>query len=267
VADPISFAVGLTRLTPPWLRRRVGHAVMRAFGSQIDTMRDGLVEGVKLRFPGWDPDNIDEAALALIGRERRFRRGPGETSATYAQRLLRWWDAHRRRGSPYELLRQLSEVFFSSLAVRIDIVAQSGLRHWIAEDVEYTDDELVTRDAVTWDGDGSGDWAHVWVFFYLGDGLPAEIATELEDLIVDDSGNTITGNLLSGGEVSDELAELFKAIPREWSAAHIPYVTVVLLYSTARLWNYPQPVPTWVAWGASGATWGGPVPVILIAEA
>lgn len=338
-------AVGLVRkLTPPWLQRTEGAAVMEGIAQVLDEfVHDRIVQGVKLRFPGAPPRALDEKALALIGRERRVRRGPGEDAATYAPRLRGWWDAHRTRGGPYALLEQLYAFFVGWLNVRMDVVYYSGTRRWI--DASGT----ITHDSISWSASGpeeggqvalvanvlAGDteirplslvsfpavgpyqvrlrdgfgahevvtasgtsaapydrivlsapvvgayaagsgtvaranvrWAHVWVFVHC----PATIPRATSDLITSDGDTLITSDgdtLVATDTIAlDELlatdpeAEIFRAIPREWSAAHIPYVTVVLLYGAARLWGYPTPVPTWGTWG----TWQSDDPVVLIAE-
>jgi hypothetical protein len=228
----LRFETAITRLTPPWLQRSVGGRVMRGIASVVDEHVDRLSGGVRIRFPGFDPLDIDPDALALTGRERRILRGPGETAATYASRLRTWWDAHRLRGGPYALLEQLRAFFAATYPVRMDVVAQSGTRYWMDED------GVITRDSIVWEGDGTGKWARIWVFFYLT-ALPASLITHAGDVLVTHAGDTLIGEALGGGEVSDEFAALFTAIPREWSAAHIDKTTVVLLAGDAVLVGYP----------------------------
>jgi hypothetical protein len=246
------FTAAIKRACPPWLQRYVGGRVMESLASPIDELVDRLVDGAKARFPGHDPESIDPGSLAAIGRERRIRRGPGESSATYARRLLTWWDDHRTRGGPYALLRQIHAYFLDTLPTRVDVVYQSGTRRWKDEDGE------ITRDEISWNGDGSGEWAHVWVFFYLPDASPDLFTTDDGDQIVTDDGDALI--FADGVEIPSD--DDFLAIPREWSAAHIPYITVVLLSGTPRLWGYPQPVPTW---GTRGP-WQSTNPTVLIAE-
>ncbi|AKF06086.1 hypothetical protein DB32_003235 [Sandaracinus amylolyticus] len=252
------------RLTPPWLRRTHGARVTEGMADALDHLVERAVHGVKLRFPGAPPRPIDEGALALTGRERRIRRGPREPAARYAARLLTWWDAHRTRGGPYALLEQMRAYFLDSLRVRMDVVYHSGTRRWMDED------GAITRDAITWNADGSDHWARIWIFLYVDDALVEDelVTHDGEGLVTHDGEELValSGSLIVGGTVSDENAEEIVAVPREWSAAHVERTTVVLLYGAARLWNYAQPVPSWAAWGASGATWGGPTPVLLTIE-
>ncbi len=258
-------AVGaVRRVSPPWLRRTHGARVMEGVADILEQLTERFIQGVKVRFPGAPPRPVDLAALALTGRGRRIRRGPNEAAETYARRLRGWWDAHRTRGGPYALLEQLRAFFLDWPSARMDVVYAAGTRRWMDED------GAITRDAIVWDADGSGEWAHVWVFFHLPDAIVVavdELTTQGGDtLVTQDEEPLMVTETISPADLSENYEEIFRAIPREWTTAHVPYVTVVLLFSTARLWNYPQPVPTWAAWGASGATWGGPVPVVLIAE-
>lgn len=335
----------IRRVTPPWLQRTRGGRLMQVLAAQADELVDKTIDGVLARMPG-SQATTDPTALAMVGRERRIRRGPGEDAATYARRLRSWWDAHRTRGGAYALLGQLYAFFLDWLNVRMDVVYYSGTRRWIDED------GVITRDAITWTASGpeegdafafasnitAGDdfiylgglqdsfplhgpydvrvwdgtnptgevveverqdesgnllltgtvaghyaagsgrvaranirWAHVWVFFYCPDTIPGAdrvLITDAEDTLITDDGDVLIADqtiaLADGLSPAEE--EIFTAIPREWSAAHIPYITVVLLWGTARLWNYPQPVPTWAEWAASGATWGGPNPAIMTTE-
>lgn len=255
------YSATILRRCPPWLQRSIGGRLMQSLADPIDELVERLTQGLRLRFP---VDDLDPDALAAIGRERRIRRGPGEEAATYARRLLPWWDDHRTRGGPYALLRQLRAYFLATLPMRMDVVYHSGTRRWIDED------GAITRDSITWEGDGTSQWSQFWIFFHL----PAadELGTDDGDTLVTDIGDILITDGAAGvvvdGAVSELVAEQFRALPREWSAAHIARITLVLLpSSTARLWNYPQPVPTWAAWGASGATWGASgSPAILTIE-
>lgn len=254
----------LATVLPPWLQRTVGGRFMFGVADVVDAQIDRAREAVAARFPR---DASAPDALARIGSERRIRRGPGEDSTTYARRLRTWLDAHRRRGSPYALLEQLFYFLRYSLAPRMDVVAQSGNRHWVPADAASIDE--ITHDAVVWGGDGTGKWARLWVFYYVTD-IVETVVTDADEEVVDEGGDLITATIPFAGGLDAEDEELFRAIPREWRAGHVPYVTCVLLYNDttgapARFWGYPTP-PT-DTWGTHAPrTWGSPIPVILIAE-
>lgn len=261
--ERIMFAGALLRRLPPWLQRTVGARVVQGMADPIDALVTASVEAVKARLP---VDAPDATALGLIGAERRIRRGPGESAQTYARRIRTWWDAHRTRGGAYALLGQLDAYFQDWCNVRMDVVANSGLRRWI-DAAATVAESVITRDSVTWDGDGSGRWARIWVFLYV----PAVMSMTAFE-ITDDAGVPLTlsdGSTMTGAEgfttasLTTAQREVFAAVPREWSAAHIDQTHVVLLSEDRRLWNYPQPVPTWAAWGAT-STWDEPPTIITI---
>ncbi len=258
-----SFATVLLQRVPPWLRRAVARPIVLGFGDAIDTVRDLTVEGAKARLPS---DDADPTWLAAIGRERRIRRGEGEPDLTYARRLRGWWDAHRRRGNTYVLLEQLFAFWRYTLNVPIDVVAFSGLRH--SMDV----DGAIVRDQIAWSPSNPPQWAQIWVIFRLGDAsiLTDELVDDLADGIIDESEDPIL-IVSTGGSLSDVMAEQFRAIPREWTAAHIRRTYIVLLYGTGELWDYPGASDddgwTWDEWAALGGTVDQDAPVILLVEA
>lgn len=258
-----SFAAGLVARMPPWLRRTNGKKLILGLGDPLDTWAQNAADAVKMRFP---TGTVDADALAYTGRERRIERGPGEEAATYADRTRIWLDSHRTRGGPYALLGQLFAFWRSALNVPIEVVAYSGAR--CSMDV----DGNIVRDVVDWNGDGSGLWAQDWIFFHVPATLDlGTLETDGGIEIVDDGGVALAGTLtFAGGTIPTSLEDAFKLIPRTWTTAHLWRCTIVLMgYPTvwsARLWDYPTPVPTWDAWEATGATWGDASPIVLVID-
>lgn len=263
----------LLETVPAWLTRLVGDRVMRAFGAELDGTARRAAHAVRQQFP----NDIDASSLARIGRERRIRRGPGEDAETYARRLRIWWDMHRIRGGPYALLWNLHHFFLSWLPGRKDVLDHRGKLVWI--DAGGT----ITRDAIMWTADGSVEWAQFWVFFYVPDvisppSLPDDLlATLAGDIITTLDGDPLaTVSTILPGSISPPEAEIFCAIPREWSAAHVKRIHVVLLWDIAHLWEYPGPTELWATWGArdtavAGMTWDEwddamPTPIVLTSE-
>lgn len=255
-----SFASATKRIMPPWLQRSVGGRLMLALGGEIDTMVERARSSVALRFPGLDLVNLDtdERALSYTGRERRIRRGPSEAAATYAARLLPWWEEHQVRGGPYALLRQLHAYFLATLNVQIDLVYHDGTRRWIDEA------GAITRDAITWNADGTDQWAQFWLFVHLPE-APLTVMTTLDgDTLVTIDGDSL---ITLGGVDLGLTGEAFRVVPREWNAAHILRITVVLLWPEAELWGYPQPVGTWAEDDpVPGQVWQAEDPVVMTVE-
>lgn len=247
-AAPVTgfFEAQAIRLSPPWLLRPTGAATMRAIAQQLDALADRVTLGVKARFPSLAPED----ALSQIGKDRRIQRGPAEPADSYAKRLQIWWDSHRTEGGPYALLGQLYWFWKPTLDVPIEYVDYSGKRLTLATD------GTITRDAIVWGGDGSGDFAQYWLFFRLTSNLLPLTIDANGDFVIAGNGDVIVAmfDLDTGTPLPASVLEDFRAVPREWTAAHIIKVHIVLLWpSGGRLWEYPQPVPGWDAW-----TWGGP---------
>lgn len=211
----LRFESAILSVVPPWLRRTVGGKVMAAFGSVLDDLVDRNVASVRARFPGEYDD-----ALPYLGRDRVITRGPNEPASTYSARLLRWWDDHKTRGGPYAMLNQLA-AYTSDSPYQIDLVYHSGTRRTLNAD------GTITRDSITWGADGTALWAQAWLFHRLS---------------------------ADPGTLTAEQEEQYKSIPRDWNAAHVLPIHVVLVWGYVRLWNYPQPVATWAVQGAA-MTW------------
>lgn len=224
---PQSFARGLFERMPPWFRRTRGGAFVLGLGDQLDVLAQQAADAVKHRFP---VATSDADALALLGAERRILRGPREDAATYASRLLTWWDDHRGRGGPYALARQIWGYWRTSINPPFEIVYTSGRRFSVSTS------GVVTRDDISWSAPAA--WAQYWIFFHLT-GLTTTFVDELGDVVVTDTGATLVFDTLTGGAVTEEEAAQFTTVPREWSPAHVQRVNVVLLYGTG--WYLGQP--------------------------
>lgn len=167
---------------PPWLQLGNNAKLMYALGVQLDAMADALIAGVRARYPG----AYGFESLPYIGRERRIRRGLLETDASYAARLIRWLDDHRRRGGPYALLAQL-HAFYAPNNFPIDLVYRNGRRFRMDVAGNIARDDIDFRPD-TW----PARWARWWLFYWTD----AYLAPN-----------------------ADELATL-KLVPQEWNSAH-----------------------------------------------
>ena len=260
-----SLGTRLREMMPPWLQRRVGGAVVGGIGDVIDDFAARAAAGVKLRFP---VDGGDASALALIGRERRIRRGPAEPASSYARRLRTWWDAHRTRGGPYALLEQLYLYLFDFCNVPVELVYNTAAGSGAALEARRFSmdvDGVIVRDRITWNGDGSGKWARFWVFIHA----PASITLDTFRLITDDGDPLVTddGDPIVGDDtiaidaLTAEQQAIFTLIPREWSAAHVDRIYVVLMYGDFWLVGYPP----WLVGDSDHVLGGSPV-VLTITE-
>lgn len=252
-----SFVAGLIRISPPWLRRTVGGAIVRALATPFEEEVDRMVLGVGLRFPnGAQPD-----ALGLIGSERRILRGPGEDSVTYAARLRTWWDSHRTRGNGFALATQLFAYFTTALNVSVDIIGETGVNHNIA-----ADGTIVRSLIPSWVG------AATWARFTVIINLPTAFLPVPDLNAAGEPLGTFT--LVPMGALGPAEEALVCAVITEWGAAHIDKSTAVLLAPVGtgnELWGYSGPgmigvnVGLWADTDPTpGQVWGGSGDVVVI---
>jgi|SRR6185295_15910160 len=237
-----TFRDTLLRSAAVWLKRGLGGKIMYTFGVHMDAFGDALVDGVKARFPGLGPPD----ALAVTGRERRIRRGRGESDATYAARQRRWLDDHRTRGGPYALLAQL-HAHYAPDNFQIDLIYPSGRRFRLALNGDVTRDDAWTLAAEK--------WAH-WTLFYSWPAVPSPAAVYWGDVGRTWGDGKVWGSDLTVSEVVD-----LRLVPREWIAGHC-FGEIVLLTPDVLLWGYP----TSNVWGGPGLTWGSAPAVRMAVE-
>lgn len=200
-------------IVPPWLRRTIGGAILQGIARVMDALIYRAGYGVRLRFPF-----VDEDSLSLAGRERRMTRGPTETSLTYSGRVQGWLPAHQHRGSAWELLRQWrayngQDAYDANAGQPIDVLYQSGTLYKLYQS------GTLERAIVGWGGPlPAGGWAQAWCFLYV-DADP-------------------------GALTDAQKAELL-LIPRQWNAAHMLPLNVVVVWPGAALWAYPDDGLTW----------------------
>lgn len=242
----------IRRIMPRWLQRGRAEALTYAIAVHLDLLIDMASDAVKRRFPGY---NGDYDSLALIGQERRIRRGPNEANAIYAARLEVWLDAHRTRGGPYALLDQLG-AYYAAAPFAIDLVYRVGTR--------FLRDALgsITRDAITWNPDNTtatwddpGSWDDAlgawdfdspqWPWWWLFYRWPSTITS---DGTWADAGSWSDGGVWDTTLTLDEVASI-RGVPADFNAAHTQG-TIVLLGPTGELWDYPPGV-----WNDAGV-WG-----------
>ena len=174
----------LRRISPWWLQRGYAEKLGYAMAIQIDAFGEALDAGIRSRFP-----NVYSAeSLPVIGRERRIRRGRNEAADTYAGRLRRWLEDHRRRGGPHALLAQV-RAYYLPLTFPIALWWPSGARY------RMDADGVVTRDVVDWSY--TAQWAR-WTLMLFSDDLATVDAAELA------------------------------AVPKEWNAAHAIGTAVIM---------------------------------------
>lgn len=221
----------ILELVPRWLRGTTAGAILQAIALHIDLTVQMAASGVRKRFPGADGT---EDAIPRIAADRQIIRGRYETAASHNQRLVRWWDDHKRRGNAWALLEQLFRYFAAAFA--IECVTFHGDRY------SLTTAGVVTHDTIAWVPDNqSALWARWWLFYRWPSAIEADGTWA-------DAGNWDDGGVwdaslaaLSAIDVDDT-----RALPKTWGAGHATG-KIVLLPAGAELWDYPPGT-----WGDSG---------------
>ena len=197
-----TFRDAIREVSPWWLRDKVGGGVLYAIGMELDRLCEDLRAGVKTRFPGF----YSMESLALIGRERRIRRGRNEADGTYVTRLLRWLDDHARRGNPYALLAQV-HAYYAPASFGVELRYVSGRR--FAMDTSGN----VVRGDVTWTPPGDpAQWSRWWLIYQWPDAID-------DDGTWGDPGTWGDGGVWGCGLSPAEVRDI-RLVPREWNSAH-----------------------------------------------
>jgi hypothetical protein len=197
-----TFRDTIKKVSPTWLKTGVAETLLYAIAVTLDALGDGVAAGVKLRFPGM----YSAESLPVIGRERRIRRGRFEPDSTYANRLIRWLDDHRRRGGPYALLAQL-HAQYAPANFSIELRYASG-RSFV-----MNLDGSVMRGDVVWTPPGDpARWARWWLFYQWPTAIDG-------DGVWGDPGTWGDGGVWGSNLTPVEIRDL-RLVPREWNAAH-----------------------------------------------
>lgn len=210
-------------IVPTWLRRGIAKKLLYVINLHFDALIDMVTAAVQLRFPGY----YSGSSLPAISRERRIRRGLGESNQSFALRLEDWFERHKDRGGPYPLLEQVFAHYRYSDdgPFPVHLVYTSGARFDMAAD------GTIERDALSFStGLGPDEWAHWWLVYEWptiigGDGL------------WDDPGVYGDGGVWDSDLTAEEVTDL-RLIPTEWNNGYCIGHLVVLSPGEA-LWDVP----------------------------
>ena len=142
---------------PAFLRSGEGEAV----SFSITTMAAAYVERARLGWLARYPDHAPVDALPLMCRDRKVIRGFDETPVTLRARLIAAPTRHRKRGSPWALLREIRAYLGVDLLCRT--VDNSG--NWFTIDEDGNETASLAQANWDWD-DGPTLWSRFWVILY-----------------------------------------------------------------------------------------------------
>lgn len=222
MGELLRYRDAILKIVPRWLRKgSIGPGVigrvLYAIGIQLDSLADALVEGVKRRFPGL---NGQYDSLPLLGADRRIARGPTETDAGYAARLLPWQQAHRGRGGAYAMLTQLYGFWQGAFA--IDLIYFSGKTYSIDTSGNITTSQQAGTHV-------PAPWAQWWLVFHWP-------TSQSNDGKWGDPGVWGDGGVWGSDLLPATVANIL-IVPTEWNAAHASGHVVLLCPGASWDWT------------------------------
>jgi hypothetical protein len=157
---------------PGWAQDSAeGAPILYTLGKLANVVAEHARDGIAARFPlgptlpGETPRPPARDALSLIARDRGKEWGINEEPAAFGARLIPWLDDARRRGNPFQLMRELRG--YCNAAVRIRTV--DARSNWCTLDRDGTETyQPLTETGIAWNWDGaaSSRWGRFWVIIY-----------------------------------------------------------------------------------------------------
>lgn len=211
----------LRSMVPRWLSEGEGGQVLFSLGFLMDGAIERLRQGVHARFPADAPAD----ALALLGRDRRIRRGLGETDSAYRVRLVQWLDDWRTVGNPYALMRQLRAYINQPLVLRT--VDMRG--NWYTLNADGARDVALAQGNWNWDSADPSRWSRFWVILYP----PSTLWTRGPNIGDADlwGGAIGTAGYTIGSTARPEEVAGVRAIVHEWKPAGTRCVKIILAFN------------------------------------
>ena len=215
MTTPADFKTEHLETAPPWLRDPISDVLHKAQGDAKDKIIDLVRHGVLARMPLQGPDD----ALGPIGAERQLPAGPGEPTATYAQRLVNAWDIWQYAGTALGVLRALAYEGFPGATITTKFNS-------------YTLDADFNLVQTPLPSPYTFNTPNFWNTFVVTYSAPFPAAI----------GNPPPAD---GSPVS----LLMKSIVQKWKAAHARFERIILI--DGPVWGGAG-----LHWGDSGLTWG-----------
>jgi len=246
-----------------WLPKRFltsrGFRYLYSFALVADATIEAALQGMAARLPGFGTPT----ALPRIGRDRGIKRGFAESDAHYATRLINFLAAQKKRGSAFELMRQVQGYLSpASPAIRWVITkANLGVSVWRTLYADGTTSTQITSPVnFNWDGRDATLATRAWLIIYSTspnnvwdqDGTWDDTATLTwdEDAAIGTWGSTATLEQIQG----------VRDIIRDWKGAQTLYSEILICFDDAAfdpgtssppnpdgLWRYYHKVDAGVA--------------------
>lgn len=216
------FQNDVNSISPPWLLRPVGRAIVRGMAKAFDDLSERLGGSIALRFPSASRPE----ALTKLGVDRVIIRGPSEPSSAFATRLQTWWESHQTRGNAYALLSQLNAYLVGLLDAQAQVTeyANNGRAHYVLNTATGGIFRFAT--VSTSFRDSTSNWSRFVIAYELGaDSVKVPQFDGNGKTVIDSGGEPVLTTKTLSALTAAEL-DLFCVIPRAWSAAHIDKIYV-----------------------------------------
>ena len=215
-------------LAPGWLQTPKNKAWLRASGDLKDSLAERCKQAVKVRFARLAPrDGLDQ-----LGGERQIERGPKETNAAFAERVVDAWNLWHWAGTAQGVLLALRDVGYPAALLEIVNGNQFGLDTKGALDIQALPNG-------SWSCDATPDfWSKFAVVF---------------------PHNPWGKHRVSGGvdwvrpTADDPRIEQIRRLVARWKSAHSTCSDIAVI-NVGRTWDYPHKGRTWAN---QGGTWSG----------
>ena len=215
-------------LAPGWLQTPKNKAWLRASGDLKDSLAERCKSAVKVRFARLAPrDGLDQ-----LGGERQIERGPSESNALFAARVVDAWSIWRWAGTAQAVLLSLRDVGYPNALAEIVNGNQYGLDATGALDIQ-------SLPSGSWSCDATPDfWSKFVVLFPHNPWGKQRVGGRL-DWVRPTS--------------DDPRIEQIRRLVRRWKSAHSTCSDIAVI-NEGRTWDYPHRHRTW---NNQGGTWSG----------
>ena len=215
-------------LAPGWLQTPKNKAWLRASGDLKDSLAERCKQAVKVRFARLAPrDGLDQ-----LGGERQIERGPAESNALFAARVVDAWNIWRWAGTAQAVLLALRDVGYPNALAEIVNGNQYGLDATGALDIQ-------SLPSGSWSCDATPDfWSKFVVLFPHNPWGKQRVGGRL-DWVRPTS--------------DDRRIEQIRRLVRRWKSAHSTCSDIAVI-NEGRTWDYPHRHRTW---NNQGGSWSG----------
>ena len=215
-------------LAPSWLTTGEGEQVLYSLATMLDTFVERTRLGLIARWPGYDPP---PDALAAMARDRGKIRGINESSATLQARLIPWLDDLKKKGSAFQMIREIRA--YLGIPCMVRTVDERG--NWFTIDENGVQSYLLDQGNWNWDGSTPPTKrGRFWVIIYPPDSSNTPFAPG--PTWADPSlwgGAWGTDGYTWGTTATPDQVQSIRSIVRDWKPAGTKCSHIIIAFDTA----------------------------------